>query len=442
MSEHAAFSPSGSEKRYLCPASYAVERDLPDESSAYADEGTDCHELAAACLRTGNPADFYLGKRMSNGYEVTDEMVEAVQTYVNRVLTYAEGHTLLVEQQVNYASFVNAAEDECWGTADAIVITADGEELQLHDAKFGRGVKVDASYAVDEFVELNEDGSPRAPKMKGNRQLMDYALGALNDFGMLGDFKRVRLVIHQPRLNHLSEWDCTIDDLMEFAKEEAYAILQCKNAATLHRTGKLEPTSSYFNPGEKQCRWCAHAGPCDALRAHINREVFGEFDVIETGADPLPAQAETPTQSNQLGRALDAAPLIEHWLKTVRAEAERQAFAGNPPVGKDGSYKLVQGRMGNRKWADDQAAETQLKSMRLKQDEIYTFNLKTPPQIEKLLKPNPRKWAKLQPLITQSEGGISLAPATDKRPPYEPPSAADDFEDLTGDTSDVLSATA
>lgn len=436
MSAHSKFNPSGSDKRYLCPASYAVEQQCEDGSSSFAEEGTDCHELSAACLNTGNPAEFYLGKTMGNGYTVTDEMAESVNAYVAKIREYANGHSLLVEQKVTYAPAVGISDDEGWGTSDAVIITSDCEELQVHDAKFGY-LQVDASTAPEEvseevaeylqeavekesaYVEIvREDGTVIR---KGNRQLMCYALGAYLDFGMLGDFKRIRLVIHQPRLGHLSEWDCTVDDLMAFAKEEAYAILQCRNAETIHSSGALDADSSYFNPGPKQCRFCRFAGQCVPLANHVAKLVHG---------NPI---SLTP---RRLGEVIDEAPLIGAWLKAIRAEGERRAFAGTPPIGKDGAFKLVRGRRGKRRYVDEAAAEAQLKQFRLKLKQMYKFTLISPTAAEKVLKTKPKQWEKLQPLITQSEGGISLAPATDKRPAYaaDTPSA-DDFEDLTQQTA-------
>lgn len=451
MSAHAKFNPSGSEKRYLCPASFAVEQSCEDASTPFAEEGTDCHELGAECLSNGTNAAEHIGRTMSNGYAVDEEMAEAVDTYVRKVREYANGHQLFVEQRVNYSAAVGIPEDQGWGTGDAVIITADGEELQSHDAKFGH-LQVDASFAEelqeyldvipdekeDAFIEMESaDGTIIR---KGNRQLMCYALGAYLDFGMMGDFKRIRLVIHQPRLGHLSEWDCTVDDLMAFAKEEAYAILQCRNAETLHSTGALGPTSSYFNPGIKQCRFCRFAGQCVPLANHVERIVYERSENSTQSTDPEHSMQPTDPASlslHRLGSTIDQANLIGAWLKAIRAEGERRAFAGSPPIGKDGPYKLVRGRRGRRKFADEEAAEAQLKAFRLKQEVMYTFKLISPTQAEKVLKKEkPRQWKKLEPFITQSEGGISLAPATDRRPEHTTDVASvDDFEDLTQQTA-------
>lgn len=68
-------------------------------------------------------------------------------------------------------------------TADAIIITP--TELQVHNLKFGRGVKVTA---------------------ENNKQLQLYALGALEQFSVLQDFETVRMFIPQPRIGKESEW--------------------------------------------------------------------------------------------------------------------------------------------------------------------------------------------------------------------------------------------
>lgn len=66
--------------------------------------------------------------------------------------------------------------------------------------------------------------------------------------------------------------------------------------------------------------------------------------------------------------------------------------------------------------------------LKLEEDPIYTYKLVSPTAIEKLLKDiSPKRWARLQPLIGQSEGKPSVAPASDKRPALV--RGADQFED-------------
>ncbi|MCC8381285.1 MULTISPECIES: DUF2800 domain-containing protein [Xenorhabdus] len=64
-------------------------------------------------------------------------------------------------------------------------------------------------------------------------------------------------------------------------------------------------------------------------------------------------------------------------------------------------FKLVEGKLGNRSWGMESEGEAMLKSFNLKQDQMYTKKLITPPQAEKVLKKEyPKRWAKLETLIT------------------------------------------
>jgi hypothetical protein len=62
---------------------------------------------------------------------------------------------------------------------------------------------------------------------------------------------------------------------------------------------------------------------------------------------------------------------------------------------------------------------------------MYDYSLASPTSIEKLVKSEeigPRQWAKIQDLITQSEGTPSVAPESDKRPQLSPTASLSDFD--------------
>lgn len=157
-----------------CPGSLKLEAPYPDTNSSYADDGTRMHTAAAEML-LGQPVSVLLD----------DEELDVVQTYVDWVQIEARGHQLLVEQRVDYSDVIGVPDS--FGTADAIILA--GDVIKICDLKTGRGVKVDAEQ---------------------NEQLMLYALGALEVFGPVGDFKRAKLVIIQPRIGSLSEWEVEI----------------------------------------------------------------------------------------------------------------------------------------------------------------------------------------------------------------------------------------
>lgn len=400
MSEHARLSPSSAHRWIPCPGSLALEESLAIKKSGDTDfsrEGTAAHELAQWTLTddVGRCAN-YVGKKTSNGWKVTEEMATDTQVYVDNIKHYAEANTLLVEQRLPIEYFTG--EKNAAGTADALIITSDSEELQIHDLKFGRGVMV--------YAEHNE-------------QLMLYALGAFHTYSLFGEFKRFRLVIHQPRLNHLSEWDCTRDELMAFACTVRNSAVE---ALTIARDDP-KYLSEYLRPGEKQCQWCKAAGVCPALAKKVSETVGAEFQDLTLLDD---ATALIPKDSGQLAVKMSAIDLIETWCKAVRSETERVLLAGQEVPG----YKIVRGKQGNRAWTDEVLVEDMMKNMRLKKDDMYNMKLISPTDAEKLLKTLPRKWKEFQEFISRSEGKLSVAPASDRRPAISVRPVADDFVNL------------
>ena len=135
------------------------------------------------------------------------------------------------------------------------------------------------------------------------------------------------------------------------------------------------------------------------------------------------------TSADFLSVALSKVDLIEDWCKAIRTEAERRLFAGEEVPG----YKVVAGKKGARAWDKSVDVEALLKTMRLKDDEMYDRKVISPTTAEKLAKAGtigPRQWGKLQEVITQSEGKPHVAPLSDSRPALEIKPVADDFEKL------------
>lgn len=397
---HARLSPSGAHGWMACPAWGS-----DSTGSKYADEGTAAHTLAAWCLTEERPARAYLGRVIPAGkheFTVDESMADHIQRYVDQILSYCGSftpaggfirvHHLLVEQAVPIGHVTG--EDGAEGTSDAIILTKDGEEVQTHDLKFGQGERVDA---------------------ENNPQLMLYALGALVVAALLGwTPKRVRCVIHQPRLDHLSEWTCTVDELQAFAKR----VDQCAD--------EIHHGQAIAVPGEKQCRWCARKATCPALALFVQETIGADFEEIVAGSRNI-----DPDFAHSIHAQMNAVNLIEDWCRAVRAETERRLFAGDEVEG----YKLVEGKRGARAWVDEKQAEALFKSMRLKQEEMYNSKLISPTQAEKLLKDTPKRWARLDGQISQSQGKPSVVPVSDKRPALAINKVEDDFEVITEETT-------
>lgn len=412
MSHSKYFSASKSAQWIACPGSIALEQGLSDSSSVYADEGTSAHFLASECLENNlNVAD-YEGREIAivNGYAKWAEDEDAprfavsdlteVQTYLDNVRGLAGDNLMLVEQRVEYSHVTG--QPESFGTADCIILSE--PELGIHDLKFGKGVKVDAEH---------------------NTQMMLYALGALAQCEMLGEFTAVRMFIHQPRLGHISEYGMSVDMLKQWGKMEAGRAADRVMAAIDYHKAQGEVHPKYLNPGEKQCRWCKAKATCPALRNEVAATVAGNDDAAADFEEILEPSHET--SPDHLGHLMSKVDLIEDWCRAVRAEVERRLANGVPVPG----YKLVEGRRGSRAWSNKDEAEQMLKGFRLKLEEMYEFKLITPPAAEKLAKAGTigkRQWPKLQALITQADGKPSVAPESDPRPAITLQATADEFD--------------
>lgn len=387
-----------------CPGSVALEAPFPDSSSSFAAEGTVAHELASECLISGADPALLIGKPATvYGFDFTIDqtMVDHVKDYMKLVREYAEGGELMVEKRVGIGHLTG--EDGAGGTSDAIIIK--GTEIIIVDLKYGMGVRVDAD---------------------ANPQLMIYALGALHEYDLVGDFDTVTMVIHQPRLNHVSEYSIPVQELLQFGY-----VVQVKakdvSAAITYQDQLDTWNDDYLSPGEKQCKFCKAKATCPALRAEMAEVVGGSADLSDF-ADLVPQEITPDTSDNYLPVALSKVELVEQWCKAVRAEAERRLLAGQPVTG----YKLVAGRTGNRDWKDTKAVEEMMKkTFRMRDDQVYDFKLISPTKAEKVFKENPKRWANLQEQIVRSEGKPSVAPATDKRPEMVVKPVMDDFRDLT-----------
>ena len=376
MLAHAKLSASGAHRWMVCPGSVALEATEPDRGSPYAAEGSAAHVLLERCLHAHVDAQQFYDTEI-DGFTVDDEMVESVQ----QVLDYVRdlGGARLIEQRVDYSPWVVGG----FGTADIVIFI--GDLIIVVDFKYGKGVKV---YAED------------------NPQGMCYGLGALNDFALLGDFKRIRIVIAQPRMDHIDEWEIPVEQLFDWAETELRPAAE--------RALSDEPV---FNPGEKQCQFCRAKTTCRARAEHFLAIAIEDFEGIDGSLAPKPTDKLTNAEVATLIPHLTA---LTNWVKAIRAYAFDELDRGGDIPG----YKLVEGKS-DRAWRDPKAAEAALRK-KLKVGDVFTKKLISPAQAEEKLGKTDRI---LKTHVVKPPGNSTLAPLSDDRPALNG-NIEDDFKDV------------
>lgn len=374
MTAHAKLSASSSHRWLSCPGSIKAEEGYAESKSDHANEGSAAHWLGETCLQTGQNASEYLGQTIAEfDVVVTDEMIDAVQQYIDYVRSL--GGNLLIEQRVDFSHVV----PEGFGTADAIVMS--GNTLHIVDLKYGKGVKV--------YAERNS-------------QAMLYALGVLHDFDYLFQPEKIVLTIAQPRLDHIDEWEVTMDQLKTFA---TYA----QTAANL----ALEDNAPRY-PSEKACQWCKAKAECVALKEDIEGTLTAAFDAIEE----LPKA--TSLTLEQMAGILTSKKLITSFLEAVEKFAMERLSNGESMPG----FKLVAGRS-NRTIADEDFAIRILHQTGYNDDQIFKPTaLKTITELEKLM--GKKEFAlTLGDVVVKPEGAPTIAPNSDPRAPLSVVNASD-----------------
>lgn len=375
MAAHALLSPSSAHRWTRCPGSVPFTKNMAEESSEYAREGTLAHAFAAALLTKCGASAAVFAIREA-GYD-PDVMREYVDEYVNYVLSLQGYEELLVEQRLDLSPITG--EPGAFGTADAVVIN--DKRLHIVDLKYGQGERVNA---VD------------------NPQLLLYAAAALETFDALGPFEEVEVHIVQPRLSHISSEAIAIDDF----KERVEAI---KAAASYALDTLKQPCDEWhFNPHARTCKYCKGRGFCRA---------YARYSMSAAGVEP-PASAGAPyLTAEELAVCYARLDTIEQWVDAIRSETLERLFNGDPVPG----YKLVSGREGIRKWSSDDEADKVLRRAHLKVDERYVRKVISPTAVDKLVKSGRIDTAtheKLSALVTRAPGKPTIVPASDKRPAY------------------------
>ena len=402
---HALLSASSSKQWLHCPPSIRLQQNFPNVSSVYAEEGTFAHEVCEYKVRK------YLKERVkrpqSEEYD-TEEIEQITDVYAEFVISIIEKMRengceplAFVEERVNYSHIAPSG----FGTADMLIIgkDADGKGL-LHvcDFKTGKGVFVDADH---------------------NSQMMLYALGGLAAYGFLYDVETVRMSIIQPRLDNISTFECTRQELEDWGES-------IKPIAKLAYEGKGEQ-----HPGD-WCRFCRAKPVCKACADEalaLCREDFldldaGVFDDTAEESDmTAPYEADTQTAVfkqpglipiAELAEILPTLNRISSWIEAVFAFVSGEAINHGVPIP---GYKVVEGRS-KRIFTDTKAVVDV--AVQNGYTDLYKQTLITLTEFEKMM--GKKKFNELLgEYVAKPPGKLALVPESDPREPVDLTAAPD-----------------
>lgn len=377
MAKHATLSASSAERWINCPGSVHMTSLFPSSTSKAAEEGTLAHELAEHLINKQKVKK--VEEKIVAFYEANPDVKGSVQEMVDYIVPYVEyvnetfrkvqakdsAAVLLTEQRVDFSEYV----PEGFGTSDAVIIGDD--EITVIDLKYGKGVEVNA---------------------EGNPQIRLYALGAINMFDLMYEFKSVNMVIYQPRRENISQESMSIGDLREWAEEVI------EPAAGLALSDKPP-----YCPGEWcTSHFCPGAGACKARAKYVLE--------LERHSGKDPALLSDAEIADCIGRAEDLAK----WAKALGAYALDSALNGHAIPG----YKVVEGRA-NRIYKDSDAVAKAVVKAGFDEAMIYKRELIGITDMEKLL--TKKKFNEiLKDLVIKPQGAPKLVPETDKRVEFKP----------------------
>lgn len=416
---HALLSASSSKQWLHCPRSARLQEGFPNESSPYAEEGTFAHEVCEYKVRK------YLHERVKRPQSeefYTEEIDQITDVYAEFVITVVEEMKrngceplVLVEERVNYSHIAPSG----FGTADMLIVGRDESGkglLHIADFKTGKGVFVDADH---------------------NSQMMLYALGGLAAYGFIYDIEIVRMSIIQPRLDNISTFECSRQELEEWGES-------IKPIAKLAYEGKGEQ-----KPGD-WCRFCRAKPVCKACADEalsLCREEFLDLDEgalsegaaveertaveekenVEESDVTAPYEADRKTAVfkqpglipiSELAAILPTLNRISSWIESVFAFVSSEAINHAVPIP---GYKVVEGRS-KRVFTDTKAVvDTAVANG---YTDLYKQQLITLTEFEKMM--GKKRFAELLgEYVAKPPGKLTLVPESDPRQPVDLESSPD-----------------
>jgi len=313
--KHSLISPSNFERRMLCPGSLNAEKDLPEQTSTYAQMGTLLHERTAIYheyLKFSEATKLQYNEqakvKWSDGlFEDDKNAVIDAANYFQKIKN-EKSHIVILGEYHEMKCNLSFIYHDMKGTADSVLLMLDiktqNVEVHVIDYKFGKGVVVDAYK---------------------NFQLLMYAIGVLHDEKIKkridGKQYSVHLHIVQPFIRN-SRWDLTLIDTVCYINN----IDRYKKVAEACYDPNAKRT-----PDKKACQFCKAKPTCYALAKTVPKLDTDVFDL----------------EDDEISKIYDNKDLIKMYLTSIEEYIRNKIST----TGFDG-YELVP-KMSNRKWTQE-----------------------------------------------------------------------------------------
>lgn len=214
-----------------------------------------------------------------------------------------------------------------------------------------------------------------------------YALGAINGFDILYDFKKVRMTIIQPRLDNISTDELSLEDILRWAEE----VVKPKAEMAFKGEGEYKASSG--------CRFCKAKAVC-RTRAEANTKLAR----LDFKDPPLLTDEE-------IVEVLLTVKDLQKWAKDVEEYAFVKAVKDKKKWPK---MKLVEGRR-TRRYSSEENVVKLLLEAGYEEEKIFSKSLLSLTKLEKEL--GKKEFEEiLGSSIETPPGKVQLVPETDKRP--------------------------
>lgn len=384
---HAPFSPSQLPRLIRCPGSFRLTKDLTDQPSEYAQEGTMLHKVTEICLENQHAS---VPAALKNQYSLDEDQVDAVEsilTWVSglRAKYENDGYFESIEVKTSLAGFFEPGNfnktpnshvlEDVWGTLDYCLRIPSIGTIICADWKFGKGIEV----------------------WPDTEQLSAYALGAIKNPRELDTYSTIIVAIGQPRIyseEKFKEVTHTSKGLLLWLRETLVPALE----SAISRNPKIAASN-------KACQWCKVKASCSERHKQSNITATRVFDAYKK----LPGLVSNEELSSLLERFKD----LKAHMKDLENHARATLLQGKEFPG----WKLVTGRS-NRTWAhsDESSLITWLESQGVETSECYKEPaFKSVAQVEKAIGRQISRTKEFKAYVNKPLGKPTMAKESDRR---------------------------